>query len=71
MAANFHEMTDEELTTQLEQARRELMEMRFSYAVARSLQSPARVGQLRKTIARVLTVQTARKKGLSIAGKKG
>lgn len=69
MAVNIHEMTDEELQKQLDNSRRELLDLRFSYATARSLQSPARVGQLRKTIARVLTVQNARKKGLSIAGK--
>lgn len=71
MAANIHEMTDEELLKQLENSRRELLDMRFSYATARSLQSPARVSQLRKTIARCLTVQNARKKGLTITGKGG
>ncbi|MCR9142370.1 MAG: 50S ribosomal protein L29 [bacterium] len=71
MSANIHEMTDEELNKQLDSARKELLDLRFSYATARSLQSPARVGQLRKTIARCLTVQTARKKGLTITGKGG
>ena len=70
-ATNIHEMTDEELQKQLDTSRRELMELRFSYAVARSLQSPARVTQLRKNIARALTVMNARKKGIDITGKSG
>jgi large subunit ribosomal protein L29 len=65
VAANIHEMTDEELQTQLANSRRELLDLRFGYAVARSLQNPSRVRQLRRHIARVLTVQNARKKGIA------
>ena len=65
MAVNFHELTDEELGKQLENSRRELMDLRFNYAVARSLQNPSRMGQLKKTIARILTVQNERKKNIS------
>ncbi len=63
MAATFHEMNEEELTKQLEAARAELRQLRFTYAVARSLPNPARVGKLRKDVARILTVQQARKLG--------
>lgn len=69
-STSFHDMTDEELGKQLENARRELMDMRFNFAVARSLQNPSRVGQLKKNIARILTVRNARKKGIDITGKK-
>ena len=57
MASTYHDMTDEELNTQLDNARKELRELRFSYAVARSLQNPSRIGQLKRNIARILTVK--------------
>lgn len=65
MAATFHEMNDEELSKQLEAARAEIRELRFTYAVARSLPNPARVGKLRKDVARIMTVRRARALGIS------
>lgn len=65
MAASFHEMTDEELSKQLESAASEIRELRFNYAVARSLQDPARVGKLRKDVARIKTVKRARELGIA------
>lgn len=52
MATSVHDMTNEELTKQLDNARKELRELRFTYAVARSLQDPARIGKLKRQIAR-------------------
>lgn len=66
MGSVFHEMTDEELDKQLVAARSELRELRFNYAVVRSLQDPARVGKLRRNVARILTVRKER--GLGITG---
>ena len=65
MAATFHEMNDEELSKQLEAARAEMRELRFTFAVARSLPNPARVGKLRKDVARILTIRRARSLGIS------
>jgi len=66
MASTFHEMTDEELQKQLVDSRKEIMESRFNFAVARSLQNPARVRQLKRNVARALTVQNERKKGIAV-----
>lgn len=66
MASTFHEMTDEELARQLAEARKEILESRFNFAVARSLQNPARVRQLKRNVARILTVQSLRSKGIAV-----
>lgn len=60
MAVNYHEMTEEELQKQLDASRSELRELRFTFAVARSLQNPSRPGQIKKSIARILTIKRAR-----------
>ena len=60
MAVKFSEMTDKELDKQLENSRNELRELRFSFAVSRSLQNPARPGQLKKNVARILTLKRQR-----------
>ena len=65
MAATFHEMNDDELSKQLEAARAEIRELRFTYAVARSLPNPARVGKLRKDVARIMTIRRARTLGIA------
>ena len=69
MATQMHDMTEEEPDKQLENARTELRELRFQYAVARSLQNPARVGQLKRNVARILTVKNQRRSGNAPAGK--
>ena len=69
MATTYHEMTDEELNKQLEDSSSELRELRFTYAMARSLPDPSRVGKLKRNVARIKTVLTERKKGIS-KGKK-
>lgn len=63
MGSVFHEMTDEELKKQLLSSRRELMELRFNFAVARSLPNPSRVRQLKRNVARILTVNRERAMG--------
>lgn len=65
MGSIFHEMTEEELKQKVDENRSELRELRFNFAVARSVQSPARFRQLKKDIARMMTVLNERSKGIS------
>ena len=51
---------DEELEYELKNLRKELFDLRFK-STTQSLQSPARIRQLKRTIARVLTVQNERR----------
>lgn len=60
MPTAIQEMSDKELAGYLDDARREIFSLRCNYAVARSLQRPSRVGQLRRNIARALTIQRER-----------
>ena len=54
--------TDQELITLLTDTRMALRTERFSAAGARA-KNPNHLGQMRKTVARVLTEQTSRTKG--------
>jgi len=58
-AARLREMTTAELQEQLERDRQELMNLRFQAAV-QQLENPRRVGQVRKQIARILTLLSER-----------
>jgi large subunit ribosomal protein L29 len=51
----FLSMSDDELVDQLAEARRELFNLRFQLATGQ-LDNTARMGQVRKNIARILTV---------------
>ena len=66
MGSPIHEMTDEELVKQLDQYRGELREQRFNFAVVRSLQDPGKTRKLKRNIARVLTVQSERERGVAV-----
>ncbi|GEM_PF-1092952 len=57
---NFAELTDAELTRYHGDFRKELQEIRFSL-VTSSYTNNARIGILKKDIARILTVQNQRK----------
>lgn len=57
---NFAELSDAELTRYHGDFRKELQEIRFSL-VTSSYTNNARIGILKKDIARILTVQTQRK----------
>ncbi len=57
---NFAELTEAELTRYHSDFRKELQEIRFSM-VTSSYANNARVGTLKKDIARILTVQNQRK----------
>ena len=51
--------TDDQLTTQLSELKREQFNLRFQSATGQ-LEKPARVREVRRTIARIRTAQTAR-----------
>ena len=51
--------TDDQLTTQLSELKREQFNLRFQSATGQ-LEKPARVREVRRTIARIKTAQTAR-----------
>ena len=57
-ASDLREFDSAELETKLAEARKELFNLRFQAATGR-LDNNARVSQLRREIARVLTVQRA------------
>lgn len=65
MGSVFHELTDEEIKAQKEQAHSDLRELRFTYAISRSLPSPAKASELKKNIARMNTVLRERELGLA------
>jgi large subunit ribosomal protein L29 len=58
-AIEIRELDDEELTNKLLEARKELFNLRFQSATGR-LDNNARVTQVRRDIARLMTVQRAR-----------
>ncbi|MCB1191008.1 MAG: 50S ribosomal protein L29 [Leptospiraceae bacterium] len=58
---NLKELKDTEVIQQLKDARKELREQRFQFAVAKSLENPRKIRNLRKKIARLLTIQNERK----------
>ena len=57
---NLIELADHELEQKLKQPREELFNLRFQHATGQ-LDNTARLNQVRRDIARILTVQSARK----------
>jgi len=57
---NLIELADHELEQKLKQSREELFNLRFQHATGQ-LDNTARLNQVRRDIARILTVQSARK----------
>jgi len=55
--------TGDELDYELATLRKELFDLRFK-AATQSVQNPARIQQLKRTIARLLTIQNERKAGI-------
>jgi ribosomal protein L29 len=66
MSSIFHELTDEEMTKQMEDSRSELRELRFTYAMSRSLTDPSRVGKLKRNIAKMMTITRERQLGKAV-----
>lgn len=59
-ASNLVELADHELEQKLKQSREELFNLRFQHATGQ-LDNTARLKQVRRDIARILTIQNARK----------
>ncbi len=60
-ASEVREFTDEELAQQLEEGHREMFNLRLQQTSGQ-LENPARIKQVRRTMARVETEMTKRKK---------
>lgn len=59
----LRELSDEELAKKLEEGREDLFNLRFQDATG-ALENPARLGQTRREIARILTIQNERSQSL-------
>lgn len=59
---SLKDLKDTEIVVQLKDARKELREQRFQFAVAKSLENPRRIRTLKKKIAKLLTIQNERKR---------
>jgi large subunit ribosomal protein L29 len=58
-AKEIRELTAEELNLRIEQARKELFNLRMQQASAQ-LEKPSRIRELRRDVARLQTIQTER-----------
>lgn len=61
--ADIRELTAEEITTQISEARKELVGFRFQQSM-RKLESTARIKATKQKLARLLTIQTEKEKGI-------
>lgn len=66
-AIELRELSDIELTEKLGEAKQELFNLRFQLATGQ-LDNPTRLGQVRRDIARVMTVQRERELGQGVFG---
>ena len=57
--SELREMTDEQLQVELDQARKELFQLKFQAAVER-IDAPSNLKRLRREIARIKTIQRER-----------
>lgn len=60
--SEIKEMTDAELETKLKELKSELLNLRFSHATGQ-LTNPRQMNVAKKDIARIKTIQTARRNG--------
>ena len=60
--SEIKEMTDAELETKLKELKSELLNLRFSHATGQ-LTNPKQMNVAKKDIARIKTIQTARRNG--------
>jgi large subunit ribosomal protein L29 len=58
-ASEIRVMSDEQLVERMDELREEWRQLRFDQAVGR-LQNTSRIGQIRRDIARIKTIQTER-----------
>jgi large subunit ribosomal protein L29 len=59
MASEIRELTDDEVVEALRNSRQELFNLRFQHATG-ALENTTRMGQVKKDIARLLTLQRER-----------
>jgi large subunit ribosomal protein L29 len=59
LKVNLRELTDDELSDRLEAERKELFNVRFQHATG-ALENTTRLGQVKREIARLLTIQHER-----------
>ncbi|WP_175935628.1 50S ribosomal protein L29 [Corynebacterium sp. Marseille-P4321] len=64
-ASEFRELSDEELTARLNEAKEELFNLRFQLATGQ-LTNNRRIGTVKRDIARIYTVLRERELGLSV-----
>ncbi len=57
---NWKDISDSEILDQLKEARKNLRQLRFDYGVTRTLQNPSQIRNLKKKIARLLTLKRER-----------
>jgi ribosomal protein L29 len=62
----IRELNGEDLKTKIDDARKQIVEMRFTMAM-RKLESPAKLSNARKTLARLLTIQTENSKQTKVS----
>jgi len=60
MKVKISELKDSEIVEQLSEATKQVREQRFQYAIARSLENPKIIRDLKKKIARLKTIQRDR-----------
>ncbi len=63
MKTNIREMTDGELLKRLDEAEKELLDLRFQ-AATRQLKSPKDISKIKKEIARLRTIKRERELGV-------
>lgn len=57
---DWKDISDSEILEQLKEARKDLRQLRFDYAVNKTLQNPSQIRNLKKKIARLLTLKRER-----------
>jgi large subunit ribosomal protein L29 len=60
MKLKIADLKDTEIIEQLNEASKQIREQRFQYAIARSLENPKIIRDLKKKVARLKTVQRER-----------
>jgi large subunit ribosomal protein L29 len=60
MKNKLHELSEQDLKTQLEEAREEVRTQRFKFAVEKNLENPKKIRDSKKKIARILTIKRER-----------
>ncbi|MCX7999473.1 MAG: 50S ribosomal protein L29 [Leptospiraceae bacterium] len=57
---DWKDISDTEILEQIREARKNLRQLRFDFAVNKTLQSPSEIRNLKKKIARLLTLKRER-----------